>query len=221
VAIGSLDFEGTPSTISGWGPNIALLAPGEKIYSLYSKDSKWPGGAGERERLYYAASGTSFSAPMVSATASLLLAQRPQLNNIQLEDILLNAAKDMGKEGWDDKTGAGKLNASVALQEQRDHLTTVAINKIRINEEKGKVVSVDVFATARGNVDSLIVELGEGKQPKAWTKIAGPVTKAAHDNWIVRIESGALQGNRDWVIRLSMQDQEGNVKTAQAALTLK
>jgi subtilisin family serine protease len=63
IAVGSVDLEGRPSRFSTSGDHVAIMAPGERIYS-------------SDRRGYRAASGTSFAAPFVSAAAALLIARR-------------------------------------------------------------------------------------------------------------------------------------------------
>jgi subtilisin family serine protease len=63
IAVGSVDLERRPSRFSTSGDHVAIMAPGERIYS-------------SDRRGYRAASGTSFAAPFVAATAALLMARR-------------------------------------------------------------------------------------------------------------------------------------------------
>lgn len=61
------------------------------------------------------ASGTSFSAPIVSGAAAWLAAARPQLDNGQLADVLRRSARDVGPAGYDTGTGLGIVRMSGAL----------------------------------------------------------------------------------------------------------
>ena len=217
VSVGSLDYEGPRSLITNFGPNISILAPGDQIYTLHSKDAEWEGPPGERDRRFVKVSGTSFSAPIVTATASLILAQNPKLAVWQVEDILLSTASDMKEKGWDELTGAGYLNAAQALRKAEADVVNVKLTKIQVNRDEKKVQSVDVFGTVRGNVDHFIVELGKGSNPK-WTKVVGPFKKPANNDWLCRIPQKAIQGSEAWQVRLTALDKEGRATIAQAAI---
>ena len=86
------------------------------------------------ERLYFRQSGTSFSAPMVAATVSLMLVKNPDLTDVEIADILYSTAVDMDEKGWDDLTGAGMLNATAALRavDQKNFLIVKLIEVRRI-----------------------------------------------------------------------------------------
>jgi len=218
LSVGAIDYEGSVSMISNWGPNVSLVAPGELIYSLYSKDSDWNGPSADRERLYFTQSGTSFSSPMVAATASLLLAKSPGLTNADVKGVLLNSAKDLGEEGWDSRSGAGLLDASKALRFNPDDALTVELSALQVNEEKGNLKSVAVFGLVRGNLKDYVIEIGKGKTPSKWEAVAGPFKRAADYAWICTIDAKALQGNRDWHVRISATDKNGKTKHAQAPI---
>jgi len=68
ISVASTDDNDNRSNFSNYGPWIWLAAPGEQIVTTY------PWGT------YAAASGTSFSAPFVSGTVSLLLQTRWSLS---------------------------------------------------------------------------------------------------------------------------------------------
>ena len=97
--------------LSSYGWTTVLCAPGAGIFSTTLRDSvdgKWV------EYMY--ASGTSASAPMVSATAALLLSQKNTLTPQQIRGLLANGADDLGDAGWDTYTGAGRLNMLRSLE---------------------------------------------------------------------------------------------------------
>ena len=218
ITVGAMNYDGTWSTVSNFGPNIALLAPGEQIYSLQSKDADWDGSAGVKDRNYTKASGTSFSTPMAAATASLIWAKNPQLTNVQVADLILSSAKDTREKGWDSLSGLGTLDASAALRIDPKESFYVQIVDLRVNRLDKKVKSVDVFGTVSGNLNDFVVELGRGKSPSKWTQVGGPFTQPAHSNWLCRIPSEKLKGSTEWTVRLKAQDKNGQFKEAQASI---
>lgn len=92
--------------LSSFGLTVDLAAPGSGIYTTTLRDTTdWFG----------TYSGTSTSAPMVSAAAALLISQRGTLAPEQVRGILTSSADDVSPAGWDHYTGAGRLNIPVAL----------------------------------------------------------------------------------------------------------
>ena len=84
---------------SNYGPEIELTAPGEDIYT-----TKLGGG-------HITSSGTSLSAPMVSAVAALIIASHPRFSGEQIRERLITNADDLGDPEWDQYFGHGKVNA--------------------------------------------------------------------------------------------------------------
>ncbi|GIV43004.1 MAG: hypothetical protein KatS3mg035_0127 [Bacteroidia bacterium] len=95
--------------LSSYGGTVDLCAPGAGIYTTDLTDSTNRNKHGEF-------SGTSTSAPMVSAAAALLKSINPALNPIQIKGILTSTAQDIQNPGWDYFTGAGRLDILKALQ---------------------------------------------------------------------------------------------------------
>jgi subtilisin family serine protease len=86
---------------------VDLVAPSEGI-TLATPTFYDPSG-------YSVESGTSFSAPMVSAAASWVATQRPGIDVTQLFDALRWGARDIGEAGWDPDTGFGVLDLPSTL----------------------------------------------------------------------------------------------------------
>ncbi len=61
-------------------------------------------------------SGTSEAAPIISGAAALLAGAFPTLSNVQIVDILLRTADDLGAPGTDAVYGRGALNITRAFQ---------------------------------------------------------------------------------------------------------
>ena len=64
---------------------------------------------------YEAATGTSFSAPMVAAAAAWVRAAKPGYRADQVAQVLRSSARDLERKGWDAATGYGLLDLLKAL----------------------------------------------------------------------------------------------------------
>lgn len=97
---------------SNWGKNIAVVAPGNKIYGLDYKDNY-------NYDNYY--SGTSQATAYVSGIAAVLLAQDMSRSNKDLRSIITSTAVDLTGDhredspGWDEYYGYGRVDMYAAL----------------------------------------------------------------------------------------------------------
>ncbi len=210
LSIGEINFDGTRSTASNWGANLGLVAPGEAIYSLCSKDNKHVLPS-IRQSGYYTLNGTSFSTPMVAATASLIWAKNPDWTAQQVADTILATATDMGDAGWDAMYGAGLLNAAKALRSGPDGALIAMFTNMRFNRDvRDKVVSVDLYGTVRGPFKEYTIEVGKGKLARTFTQVAGPFTETRDYEFITRlIVQDVLRGSDEWIVRIKVIDHEG------------
>lgn len=112
IAVGMTDDENEVERKSSRGPELDLVAPGDRIESDYKKGK------------YKTMSGTSMAAPHVSAAAALLRSQ-PQhcdgdrngsCSGEEVKSRLGATATDLLASGWDSASGAGLLNIFRALQ---------------------------------------------------------------------------------------------------------
>lgn len=214
-SVAAINVDGKRRDTANYGANVAMTAPGEHIYSLTAKEGKKDGRIAPKfPTQYHTLSGTSFSAPIVAGTASLIWAKYPHLTNRQVEDILLNSAEDMDRKGWDRYNGAGLLNASKALGGEEADRLTVRFTEVFANKEKKKIASLDVYGIVRGNLDNYVVELGKGKKPDKWKQVFGPSGESAEYNHICRIENEMLQKGWEWTVRITAKSKSGETKTA-------
>ena len=91
VIAGSVDTNNQISSFSNRAGNARdhyMVAPGEDITVL------WMGGLGVGQ-------GTSFSAPLISGAAALILDRWPNLTGREIADILFQSATDLGAAGVD------------------------------------------------------------------------------------------------------------------------
>lgn len=91
IVVGSVD-EYNEWDVSNWGDEyVDLMAPGVYITTAYGEVERDSNGTITSIQSYYdAISGSSFSAPMVAATAALLLSYNPNLTVQQLKNAILN-----------------------------------------------------------------------------------------------------------------------------------
>lgn len=105
IAVGSSGYGGVPSWFSPSGDALDLLAPGEAIQVTGVDFAK------------AFVSGTSFSAPVVSGAAAVLLSMNPHLKADTIKNMLYSGAKDVLDAGFDDLSGHGVVNGKTLYAE--------------------------------------------------------------------------------------------------------
>jgi subtilisin family serine protease len=107
IGVGSTNDSDVRSLFSNYGSNVSLAAPGEAVITTY------PSTKGGLKQHYAEVWGTSFSAPLVSGTAALLVDLNDSINGEQAARIFSRSSVSIGNQGL----GAGELNAyQAALQ---------------------------------------------------------------------------------------------------------
>lgn len=204
LSVASLNVDGNRRSQSNRGLGVALAAPGESIYSLTAANGKRDGrmipiAAGDYHRL----NGTSFAAPFVSGTASLIWAQKPHLTNWQVVDMILAAAADAEDPGWDAETGMGKLDARSAVSMQPESAFAPRITDWIINRDtRGKILSVDVYGVIRGPLAKYTLAVGRGKNPSQWATAFGPSSRTVNHGHIARLDGQHFQKGSRWSLQL-------------------
>jgi len=102
--VGALSSSSAIARFSDQGPFVDLAAPGVGIQVTLM--------GGE----YGSASGTSFSAPIVSGVAALVWSVNPDLRPISVQEAILNSTVDAGPTGKDSIYGHGTLDAVAAVR---------------------------------------------------------------------------------------------------------
>ena len=122
IAVGAIRFDQTRARYSNFGPQIDLVAPGGDNNIDQNGDSFGDGivqqtfKAGEINNFRYLFfEGTSMAAPHVSGVIALMLSARPSMSPSQIESVLKDTAKDLGRAGFDEQTGFGLVQAANAL----------------------------------------------------------------------------------------------------------
>lgn len=102
VAVSGLNPDETFWSGSVSGPQVALSAPADGLIGAR------PGG-------YWHVQGTSFAAPLVSATAALIRSKWPTMSAANVVNRLIATADDKGPRGRDDRYGYGMVDPEAAL----------------------------------------------------------------------------------------------------------
>lgn len=231
ITVAATDPNDKRAMFSNWGAGIDLAAPGVDILSLrarrtdlmrdlpgtdYQPDSAFVG----NDKRYFRASGTSFAAPIVAGTASLLLSKNPNLSGEQVKRILLQSAKDIETPGIDQLTGYGLLDAKAALAADPNFFLVARIDRVVAAQRDGNTV-VEVGGSLRGS--SLArgwIEIGAGESPTAWKKVGAEIRSNVENGALGSIPASELSGSKVWTIRVIGEDKNGMRREAWFRLNL-
>jgi serine protease len=119
ISVASTTYSGNRASYSSYGLRTDLAAPGgdggSSAYNLLSLDNSGSSTPGADAVAFYA--GTSFSAPLVTGTAALLLSVAPALNAAEVREVLRGTAKPFpAGSTCTTKCGTGILDAASAVR---------------------------------------------------------------------------------------------------------
>ena len=97
ISVGSINQSETRSYFSNYGLSLDFVAPGEDIILAQSNTTN----------SYRTSSGTSFSAPYISAAAALILTEHPEYDKNKVKNYLIGISKDIDNNGKDQYFGNG------------------------------------------------------------------------------------------------------------------
>jgi type VII secretion-associated serine protease mycosin len=166
VAVSGLDraHDGTLWASSITGPATVISAPATSLVGAR------PGG-------YWRVQGTSFAAPLVTATAALIRSRWPGMSAANVVNRLISTARDIGPVGRDESYGFGAVDPVAALT--RD-LPAVERNPLDTSPPPG----VAGFGPAPGVTEEVDARVegtptgGDNRQNRAAGAGAEPVTGA-------------------------------------------
>ncbi|MFO8055029.1 MAG: S8 family peptidase [Bacteroidales bacterium] len=125
ISVAATNRKDYKASFSTYNYSVDIAAPGRDIYST------WVNGN------YLSSSGTSFAAPMVSATAGLLRAHRPHLNALQTGQQLRMTTREIYDKPFtktfNDQLGSGILDMYKALKDSSK--SSVRFSKIFWNRQ--------------------------------------------------------------------------------------
>lgn len=194
IAVGATDRSNNLTNFSSTGTAIDVVAPGLSILTTQLGNT------------YTVRSGTSMSAPQVSALAALLLSRNPDLTPKQIRSLLISTAKDLGSPGYDNNYGAGLIDADALATSINTVPPTVEI----LSPENTQSVTGNVPITLQltgSTMTTYRLSYGIGPQPNSWTALAsGTPSETLEHTW-------NTAGIQDTVLVLRLEALLANGKT--------
>ncbi len=220
LTVAASDAQDRRMEFSNWGPQVDLIAPGEDIVGLrapatdlmrttdaedYKRGANFVGD----DQLYYRATGTSFSAPIVAGVASLVWGNDPSLTATDVRRILQQSAQDVGPPGRDKLFGYGLLDAQAALSADPAFFIDVQISGVAPVQDAGKVY-LEILGSLDGDqLKSGWLEYGAGTEPDEWKRLKGELKKPVYEASLGRIPATELGGEPTWTVRLIGEHANG------------
>ncbi|MCY3765717.1 MAG: S8 family serine peptidase [Gemmatimonadetes bacterium] len=162
IAVGATAPQDRIAAFSSLGVPLDLVAPGSGTLTTM------PGNR------YAHASGTSFAAPHVAGLTALILSRRPDLTREQVRTLLTASVIDLGPEGWDSSSGAGRIDAAILLEKTTGWTDPPVVQIDHPRTDDGARRNVDILARADGpNVAGYELFSGRGEDPQSWNRLSG------------------------------------------------
>ncbi len=157
ISVGATDEDDNVCGFSNYGPTVDCVAPGSEIISTAVNGK------------YNVVSGTSFSTPIVSAIAGLILSVNPDFNSERVRNILKTSADDILYYGWDNYSGAGRVSAYNAVNVPDGGILQLIEP---VPNSSTAMDKISIIGTAlHPDIKSILLEYGEGKEPQNWITI--------------------------------------------------
>jgi len=142
LAVGAIDALGRQLEFSNSGEALGLGAPGQDIFAFGANGSP------------VSFSGTSASAPFVTAAVAAILSQEPGLSPRQAADLLLVHADEAGAPGPDRNYGVGNLNLARVLNRNEPGLRDLAVASHHVSRDANGQPVLQVIVENRGTAIS-------------------------------------------------------------------
>jgi hypothetical protein len=168
---------------------------------------------------YYWSSGTSFSAPLVTAAASLLLSKNPNLKARDLRRLIEYGARDVDAPGVDRYTGYGLLDAAASLAADPRSYVVAHVSGIAAGQVDGKQAAIVKGSAGAYRMKSAVIEIGKGDAPSQWQKMAD-VKGEVENGDLAAIPPSAFAGGGTWTVRLVVTDSAGKSREARFQVKL-
>lgn len=185
MGVGATDQYDEDADFSNNGDEIEIAAPGVDFLVLNKNSVTYM-------------EGTSFSAPMVAATAGLMLSVNPFLTNVETRNILHNTAEKVGshsynQDGWNKYLGYGRLNTYWAVCEALELLPPMTITASGVWSEP--VFSLKDITIETGNTLTINTSVYMGREASI---IVEPGAKLIIDNGLITNYKHCGHENNSW-----------------------
>ncbi|RZV36083.1 MAG: hypothetical protein EX272_09400, partial [Chromatiales bacterium] len=234
LTVGATHDDDRGTGFANFGDRVDIAAPGVDVLSLrarYTDANFRPGVDGNEEytvgenyvgedKRYLRASGTSFSAPIVTGVASLMLSKNPDLTADQVEQILLQTAKDVEKPGRDPYTGHGMVDARAALNADADFSVTAEITGLELFPS-----DAPQYVRVRGTIDAsdfkrAWMQIGPGENPGGWRFVGQKRKYPIVNGEIGTIPLRSFNSSGLWQVVVNVEHKNGVVKRAAFPITV-
>lgn len=151
------------SNWSSWGPKVDVSAPGSSVVTTNCYTCTY--GGHDTWGTHTFISGTSFATPNVAGVVALIRARYPAYTPTQVVNRLVSTVDDLGYAGWDNRYGAGRVNAFRAVGGSVAQPSQPARDGLEGNNSLGTARKITLGATARpsiypaGDVDWFAVDV--------------------------------------------------------------
>ena len=229
LTVGSTDAQDERANFSNWGERIDVVAPGTDVLSLRARRTDTMLNISETyaaarnfvgdDRRYYWSSGTSFSAPLVTAAASLILSKNTGLQARDLRRLLQYGARDVDAPGVDRYTGYGLIDAAASIEADPRSFITARISGVGVGQADGGPAALVNGSADAYRARSAIIEIGQGDEPSEWRKVAD-VELPVENDLISAIPASNFSGGGVWIIRLVITDSQGASRESRFRINL-
>jgi hypothetical protein len=202
IAVGAAGPPSQPDArafFSNWGDEVSVAAPGMDLVSTCPDPVVQGNDDLCLDPSYGRGSGTSFSAPIVSGLAALILSHDPSLTNEQVRERLQSTARDLPDDlnpHWD---GSGMVDAGAALAAGSVHavvdLAAPSVRDLTLTIEAGDC-EVVVWDKPDAGSRQLAGSFGVGECAGSWPPSTG-------DDWQLHVQNAGRKAARlnAWALR--------------------
>ena len=174
ISVGSITDKDQVYSGSNSGSTLDIVAPGVNILSATTKY----GELGSEGGFYGTGTGTSYATPHVAAVVALYKLQNSEASAAEVQQVLESTATDLNTEGWDAKTGYGKVNAAAVLAGDIE-LAPLTFELPKANDNVLNTTTVQVTLTNPEQVDKTVFYVDSISTATEIGKVEGNAVTAA------------------------------------------